>query len=116
VSSDPFGLRVDALRHEHHDGSTPAPTTPTTPTTSATTGSTTTIGSGWTSVLELHGASAVSALGGGLLQDLTSAVGSSGERLLHTALINAVLLPDGRTFLGAVSPTLLEHIAATTAN
>jgi outer membrane lipoprotein-sorting protein len=72
------------------------------------------LGSGWTSVLELHGAGNLPALGG-LLDRLTSAPGSSGMRLLHTALINAVLMPDGRVFVGAVRPTALEHVAATTA-
>jgi hypothetical protein len=48
------------------------------------------------------------------LSQLTSAVGTSGERLLHTALINVVLMPDGRAFVGAVQPALLEHIAETT--
>ena len=69
------------------------------------------IGSGWTSVVELSGG--VNSIGGGLLDQLTSAVGSTGERLLHTALINAVLLPDGRVFVGAVQPAFLEHVAAT---
>jgi hypothetical protein len=71
------------------------------------------IGSGWTSVLELRGA-AVAGQASGLLGELTTRVGNSGARLLHTALVNAVLLPDGRVFVGAVQPTVLEHIAATT--
>jgi hypothetical protein len=50
------------------------------------------------------------------LQDLTTSVGNSGARLLHTAVINAVLLPDGRVFVGAVSPSFLENVAATTPN
>ena len=71
------------------------------------------LGFGWTSVLELPDA-ATSGLGGGLLRDATSPVGSSGERLLHTTLVNALLLPDGRVFVGAVTPSALEHLAATT--
>jgi outer membrane lipoprotein-sorting protein len=72
------------------------------------------IGSHWTSVLELHNAGGVAA-GAGLLQQLTTPVGGSGMRLLHTALINAVVLPDGRAFIGALRPAALEHIATTTA-
>ena len=51
---------------------------------------------------------------GGLLDRLTRPTGTSGARLLSTALLNGVLLPDGRVFIGAVTPSLLEHIAATT--
>lgn len=72
------------------------------------------IGSGWTSVLELNAAGRSIAIPGGLGGKLTSTIGASGDRLLHTALINAVFTPDGRVFVGAVRPTLLEHIAATT--
>lgn len=74
------------------------------------------IGDGWTSVLELH--NGLSAAGGfsHLLDQATTSVGNSGARLLHTSLVNAVILSDGRVFVGAVQPTLLEHIAATTSN
>jgi outer membrane lipoprotein-sorting protein len=72
-------------------------------------------GAGWTSVVELHN---LAAAGGaaGLLQQFTAPVGTSGMRLLHTALINAVVTQDGRAFIGAVRPAALEHIAATTAH
>lgn len=69
------------------------------------------IGSGWTSVLELHSGPGQLA---GLLDQFTNPVGSSGERELHTALVNVVVLPDGRTFVGAVRMRALEHIASTT--
>jgi outer membrane lipoprotein-sorting protein len=69
------------------------------------------IGSGWTTVAELSAAS--SGLSGGLLDALTNPVGSSGLRLLHTTLVNALFTPDGRVFVGAVSPAYLEHVAAT---
>ena len=77
------------------------------------------IGSGWTSIVEIPagsggGAGPAGALGS-LPRELTTA-GSNGQRVLHTALVNAVLLPDGRTFVGAVSQSLLEHVAATTPN
>ena len=71
------------------------------------------IGSGWTAVVEFPDGLPTGAAGG-LLGRLTTPTGSSGERLLTTALINGVLLPDGRVFLGAVTPSLLEHVAATT--
>ena len=74
------------------------------------------IGAGWTSVLELH--NGLSAAGGfsQLLDQATTSVGHSGARLLRTAMVNAVILSDGRVFLGAVQPRLLEHIATTTSN
>jgi outer membrane lipoprotein-sorting protein len=72
------------------------------------------IGSGWTSVIEVHGADQLAAMSGPVSQ-LTTQVGTSGTRLLHTALVNAVLLPDGRAFVAAMRPAALEHIAATTA-
>ena len=73
------------------------------------------LGSGWTSVVELHNVDALGGVGG-MLQQFTVPVGSSGMRLLHTALVNAVLTADGRAFVGAVRPAALEHIAATTAH
>jgi outer membrane lipoprotein-sorting protein len=70
------------------------------------------LGSGWTSVLEVH--NGLGALPDQLNQ-ATTAVGNTGARLLHTALVNVVIMPDGRMFVGAVRPAALEHIAATTA-
>ena len=72
------------------------------------------IGSGWTSVIEVHGAGQLAAAGP--ISELTTQVGTSGMRLLHTALVNAVLLPDGRAFVAAMRPAALEHIATTTAH
>jgi hypothetical protein len=40
-------------------------------------------------------------------------VGASGDRMLETALVNVLLLHDGRVFLGAVTPQTLERAAAT---
>lgn len=76
------------------------------------------LGQDWTSVVEVPAGSKGidAALGGNTLRDLTSPVGNSGARLLHTALLNAVILPDGRAFIGAVQPAALEHLAATTPN
>jgi outer membrane lipoprotein-sorting protein len=111
VTQDLFGPQSDGRhdrpvtipgsgRAEPHTGAQLAPTV---------------IGSGWTSVVELSGAALGNGAGirGGMLDQLTSRVGASGARLLHTTLINAVFLSDGRAFVGAVSPALLEHIAAT---
>jgi outer membrane lipoprotein-sorting protein len=71
------------------------------------------IGTGWTSVVEV-GDQVAAGMSGGMLNDLSTAVGTSGQRLLHTALLNAVFRPDGKVFVGAVSPAVLEHVAATT--
>ncbi len=72
------------------------------------------IGSGWTSVIEVRNVEAMRGPAG-MLQQFTVPVGSTGMRLLHTALVNAVVTADGRAFIGAVRPAALEHIAATTA-
>jgi outer membrane lipoprotein-sorting protein len=121
VSNDPFGTKDVPGEHHHGDRrqadnvkpqGKPAATDPGT-----TSKSPKVIGKGWTTIVELPaGMAGAQVLNNGTLHDLTSSVGSSGARLLHTALINAVLLPDGRTFIGAVSPALLEHVAATTPN
>jgi outer membrane lipoprotein-sorting protein len=71
------------------------------------------LGSGWTTVMEFPDGLPMGA-SGGLLDRLTIPTGTSGERLLSTALINGVLLPDGRAFVGAVTPATLEHLAAST--
>jgi hypothetical protein len=76
----------------------------------------TVIGSGWTSILELRGGQYPGLDASGLLGRATSPIGSTGSRLLHTALINAVFTADGRVFIGSVSPDFLEHVAATTAH
>ncbi|HEV7203245.1 MAG TPA: hypothetical protein VGN18_01475 [Jatrophihabitans sp.] len=104
VSNDPFGTtrHFGERRHARYAPS-PAPST-------RPTGTTSVIGSGWTSVVELSGG--LPAVGGGMLRDATTSVGSSGDRLLHTALVNVLVRSDGRTFVGAVSPKYLEGVAA----
>jgi hypothetical protein len=49
------------------------------------------------------------------LQSVTTAVsGSFGTaRLLHTTLVNALVLPDGRVLIGFVTPAVLESAAGT---
>jgi outer membrane lipoprotein-sorting protein len=72
------------------------------------------IGKSWTTVLEIPGGAKLLDAAGGLAGQLTTPVGSSGQRLLRTALINVLTRPDGTAFVGAVTPAYLEHIAATT--
>jgi outer membrane lipoprotein-sorting protein len=71
------------------------------------------IGSGWTSIAYFaHGLPAN--VGGSLLDRATSPIGSTGDRVLTTALLNVLFANDGRVFVGAVSPSMLESAAATT--
>jgi outer membrane lipoprotein-sorting protein len=119
VTNDPMGTREqhwsrhDGRKHHVRDSGTMPMTTPRGAPTQARHGAKV-IGSGWTSVLEVNSNAANGIdLNNGVLGQLTTSVGSSGQRLLHTALLNAVVLPDGRAFVGAVRPSLLEHIAAT---
>lgn len=71
------------------------------------------IGSGWTAVAYFaHGLPAGAA--GGLLDQATSPVGSTGDRMLRTSLVNVLFTNDGRAFVGAVTPSMLEQTAATT--
>jgi outer membrane lipoprotein-sorting protein len=116
TSNDPFGINNT---HGDHHGSRHQKVTGKPEATDPSAGASSkakVLGTGWTSVVELPAGKggAASVLNGNMLQDLTSPIGSSGDRLLHTALVNAVILADGRTFVGAVQPALLEHIAATT--
>lgn len=85
-------------------------------------------GTGWTAVVELSGATALatgaqgSTSGGkessatafaAMLRATTTVTGGYGTgQLLRTPLLSALLLPDGRVFLGAVSPDLLEQVAS----
>jgi outer membrane lipoprotein-sorting protein len=118
VSKDPFGLTRTPGAHRHHIAQTPDTTSGTASTPSAAHVAPRVIGKDWTSVVEIHGGTQGldAALSGGTLRELTTPVGSSGDRLLHTALLNALILPDGRAFIGAVQPSLLEQVAASTPN
>lgn len=77
----------------------------------------TTLGSGWTSVLVLPAPAAgpgpLAALGpqGELLTRLTRPL-RNGDRLIQSALVNALITKDGRVLVGAVTPQLLERVAA----
>jgi outer membrane lipoprotein-sorting protein len=116
VSNDPFGVH-SRVGHRHDAAPSGTTTQPAAPN-QLDSAKPKVLGTDWTSVLEMPKSSTgpASALGGSQLRDLTTPVGSSGVRLLHTALLNAVILPDGRTFVGAVQPAYLEHLAATTPN
>lgn len=131
VSNDPLGTRDGGGRHHDgrhdsgkhdastHQSATHDPTVSTLDRRSHVAASPKVIGSGWTSVVELSGAMSSQhsgigiGIGSGMLGHLSTPIGTAGHRLVHTSLVNAVLLPDGRAFVGAVSPQLLEHIAAT---
>lgn len=76
----------------------------------------TVVGSGWTSVLVLHGATASSlssnATLGTVLKATTPVQGAFGSgQLLSTPLLSVLLLSDGRTLIGAVTPSVLEQAA-----
>ena len=77
----------------------------------------TVIGNGWTSILSFtqpptsptaqqdrHSTASI-------LDQLTTSL-PNGDRLLKTTLVNALLTADGRVFVGAVTPELLEKAAA----
>jgi outer membrane lipoprotein-sorting protein len=80
----------------------------------------TVLGAGWTSVLELPatapGASPLASLTGSdrssALVDRLLTTLPNGDKLLRSALINVLQTKDGRTFVGAVIPTVLEQAAA----
>ena len=71
------------------------------------------IGSGWTTIVELTGG-----IPNGAATKLvitgSRPVGSAGARLVTTSLLNVLILKDGRVFLGAVSPSMLQATAAAT--
>jgi outer membrane lipoprotein-sorting protein len=73
-------------------------------------GSTKVLGTGWTSVLEMSGSGGLQSV---LPSQLSTPIAGSADRLVQTALVNAVLRPDGTVLVGAVRPALLERLAAT---
>jgi len=80
----------------------------------ATASAPTVLGNGWTSILRLQqpapraGAAPASS---SVLDRLTTVL-PNGDRLLTTALVNALMTTDGRVFVGAVTPELLQKAAA----
>lgn len=71
------------------------------------------IGTGWTSIAEFATGLPDGATGA-LLDKLATPIGSNGDRIVKTALLNVLIQPDGRAFLGAVSASMLEQTAAAT--
>jgi len=86
----------------------------------------TVVGTGWTMVVEIPDAPALlsgstsskgsgSAAASTLMQAMSPVSGSFGTgQLLQTALVSVLILSDGRAFVGAVTPELLEQVAAST--
>ncbi len=75
-------------------------------------------GSGWTAVAEIPGTTALGGTGtgsaalGALMRATTTVTGAFGTgQLLRTSLVSVLLLPDGRVYVGAVTPELLEQVA-----
>lgn len=93
-------------------GPSSAPADPSHP--DAVTSAPTVLGTGWTSILRLQqpapqaGAAPASS---SVLDRLTTLL-PNGDRLLSTSLVNALMTTDGRVFVGAVTPDLLEKAAA----
>ncbi len=69
----------------------------------------TTVGTGWTSVLVLPAGS--NPLGSDTMLDKLTTTLPNGDKLLRTALLNALITKDGRVLVGAVSPAVLEQAA-----
>lgn len=110
-----------------HDLAQPAPATdPATPDPAPDApakASPTVVGTGWTSVLVLPAGSLPTPAGpagpggGGVSLDLLDRLSTTlpnGDRLVHTALVNALLTSDGRVLVGAVGPELLTAAAGST--
>ncbi|MGH3496361.1 MAG: LolA family protein [Nocardioidaceae bacterium] len=69
----------------------------------------TTLGKGWTTVVELPAGQLGS--NAQLLNQMSTPV--AGGRLITTALLSVLITPDGHVFAGAVSGSALQHVAAT---
>lgn len=108
VGKDPFGTPSQHVGRTHRSsaapGKAPANAQPSTD-------KTTVIGSSWTSVVELPGGLPAGSATG-LLSKASQPVGSTGDRLVTTSLLNVLIRKDGHVFLGAVTATALEAIAA----
>lgn len=103
VAKDPFGARSSRhhglARSSRSYGSASAKTK--------------VIGSSWTSVVELPGGLPAGSTTG-LLTQASQPVGTKGDRLITTSLLNVLIQHNGRVFLGAVTPAALEATAART--
>jgi outer membrane lipoprotein-sorting protein len=78
-------------------------------------GTTTTIGSGWTAIVEYRTTAAqIAKVAGPLLGQLKSVHGAWGHgRLLTSALVSVLVTDDGRVFAGALDASALYAAAAT---
>jgi outer membrane lipoprotein-sorting protein len=113
ASTAPDPLGVNRL---HHDHGTPTPggsAAPAISTPSSSLSDVKVIGTGWTSIAELPNGLPAGSMTG-LLSKLSTPVGTSGDKIITTALVNVLTLSDGRVFLGAVSADLLEQTATAT--
>jgi outer membrane lipoprotein-sorting protein len=100
-------------RHVHGPRGTRNHPVPTGPERAGTSSAPKIIGTGWTSVAEFAtGLPAGSA--GALLDKLATPIGNTGDKVVKTALLNVLIQPNGRVFVGAVSANLLEQTAAAT--
>ncbi|MEI7991317.1 MAG: hypothetical protein WCH93_02685 [Actinomycetota bacterium] len=70
------------------------------------------LGSAWGSAVILSNSAITSQIGPLLQGAPTVAVGSSSARVISTALINVLVLDDGRVVVGAVDPDTLARLAA----
>lgn len=110
VAADPFGLAGQRVGASAAGGPPPPRLT--------------TLGSGWATVVEIPagiaagGSDAVdrhrAASPTALLNSLTSPLGDTGNRVLRTSIINALITADGRIYAGAVPTDLLQAAAAGT--
>ena len=105
IGPDPFGMRRHAGR--------PAPGLPSGSVAPDPSSKPKVIGTGWTAIAELP-AGLPAGPTSALLTKLTTPVGTTGNKLLTTSLLNVLVLNDGRVFLGAVSASMLEQTAAAT--
>ncbi len=110
-----------ATVHEGMPGKPDAPNTrapghptPRTPTPQPAATAPTTIGSGWTAIIEFRSSQAqIDKATGPMLQRLKAVHGAWGSgRLLTSALVSVLVTDDGRVFAGAVDPSAL-YAAAT---
>lgn len=116
--SPPSGAKVEQLSHPARARDKASTTR------SKRTGSgPTVIGKGWTAVAVLRGVDLTAVSGNGqratnrqldaLMRATTPVSGPFGTgKLLRTKLVSVLLLDDGRAFVGAVGPAVLEQVAA----
>ncbi len=74
----------------------------------------TTTGTGWATVVSGSAPGLVSSAGNGAVSAATTVVQVAGQpaRLFSTALLNILLMPDGRFYAGLVTPSVLEAAAS----